>query len=84
MISESRQTQLKVEEYFDLLQYALDCEDYSLAEVYVSRLSAFSHMFNQDQEDFYEWSERFLEAAGKEEFYEPSEADEWYSYDPDC
>jgi hypothetical protein len=82
MISEIRQTQLKIEEYFELLQYSIDIDDFGTAEVYLSRLSAFTHMFNQDQEDLYEWAEKFLdEADDVNEYGGPPESSEWSDFD---
>jgi hypothetical protein len=78
MISEIRQMQLKIEEYFELLQYSIDVDDFGTAEIYLSRLSAFTHMFDQDQEDLFEWAQRFLdEAEDVNEYGGPSESPEW-------
>ena len=85
MISEYRDLQSKIEEYFDLLQHSLDIDDYYVAQTYISRLSPHTHMFDEAQQDIYDWSIRFLDEAEDVDIYgEPTESDEWYSFDPDC
>ena len=85
MNSEFRTVQLKVEEYFDMLQHSLSIDDFDIAQTYISRLSPYTHMFDEAQQDIYDWSMRFLdEAAEVDTFGGPTESEEWYSFNSDC
>lgn len=84
MISEHTKTQQKVEEYFESLDLAIGLEDFEKAEIFVSRLSDYTYMFDQDQQDYYEWAVKYVDQVSDDNYYEPTEQDEWYDFDPDC
>lgn len=86
MISESLNYHQKVEEYFETLESHMAMNNRSSVETTLARLSPFIYMFTQEQEDFYEAAVSYLEndPFADDDFYEPTEMDEWRDFDPDC
>lgn len=80
MISEVADKYQKIQEYFEALESAAEEGNIDKVDLFLAKLSPYYHMFDDDQEDLYQ----VLSAAADDEPYEPTEADEWYDYDPDC
>jgi hypothetical protein len=83
MISEGRSYFAKVNERMEMLEAAIDASNYGLMERCISRLAKYVYMFDDEQKAVYEEALHLLESPDEDE-YEPSEHDEWMSYDPDC
>ncbi len=81
MISEGRSYFAKVNERMENLEQAIEAENYGLIERCINRLSRYTYMFDNDQIGLYEQGLDMLEQPQDNE---PSEHDEWMSYDPDC
>lgn len=85
MISESHSYYAKVEEYFERLETAIEHDYYEKVTSTVAKLSRYAYMFNQDQQDAYDEAVIWLDNNEPwEDEYDPTEYDEWQSYDPDC
>lgn len=76
----------KIEEYLDRLDSALSNEDYNRSDIILHRLSSYVEFMNDEQEEYYNEAQGIVEGNlyDDEDYYEPSEIDEWHDYDPDC
>lgn len=87
----STRVAIKVGPYFDILEAALAEGNAELAIDMVSKISPYFHLLDDEHADYFHGAQYALEEdmldAYKEEYQddnEPSEMDEWFSYDPDC
>lgn len=84
----STRVAIKVGPYFDILEAALAEGNSELAIDMVSKISPYFHLLDDEHADYFHGAQYALEEnmldAYKEEYDEPSEMDEWFSYDPDC
>ena len=84
----STRVAIKVGPYFDILEAALAEGNAELAIDLVSKISPYYHFFDDEHADYFHGAQYALEEdmldAYKEEYAEPSEMDECFSYDPDC
>ena len=84
--------EIKVGPYFDILEVAMAEGNVELAETMLARISSYFHLLDDEHKDYYQGCQYAIEedlvhtfAEGyDEEEYEPTEYDEWHSYDPDC
>lgn len=84
--------EIKVGPYFDILEVAMAEQNVELAETMLNHISSYFHLLDDEHKDYYNGCKYAIEedlvhtfAEGyDEEEYEPSEYDEWQSYDPDC
>lgn len=72
----------KVEEYFEQLVAAVESDDYEKADIYLARLSVYGDCLTPEQEDYYQFAHDLVSYQGG--FKEPTEYDEWNSYDEYC
>ena len=77
---------IKIKELFDILEQDLDIGDYMHADVIVARLSKYFHLFDDEHSDYYQYAQGVIEEmlGMPEDYYEPTELDEWLDFDPDC
>jgi hypothetical protein len=61
---------------------ALDNHDLEQADILLAKASKYRHAFDEEQEDYYEWAMGIV--SNEDYFYEPTEYDEWQSFDSDC
>lgn len=84
--------EVKVGPYFDILEVAMAEGNVELAETMLARISSYFHLLDDEHKDYYQGCQYAIEedlvhtfAEGyDEEEYEPTEYDEWQSYDSDC
>jgi len=78
----------KVSPYFDILEVAMEEGNVELAEIMLARISPYSHLLDDEHIDYYYSCQYGLEQSlsdSMEEYYsEPTEYDEWQSFDADC
>ena len=84
------QIMLKINNYFDNIDAALDIKDYSTAQIYMAKLSKYFHIFDDELSDYYNYLVDALDGVGspveliEDDYYEPTELDEWHDFDQDC
>jgi len=90
-MSLASRVEVKVRPYFDILEVAMAEQNIELAETMLARISPYFHLLDDEHIDYYHGCQYAIEEnmihcfAGDEDNYdEPSEMDEWFSYDPDC
>jgi len=79
--------EIKVGPYFDILEAAMAEENIELAETMLARISNFFHLLDDEHKDYYQGCKYAIEEDLVNTFaegYEPTEYDEWQSYDSDC
>ena len=84
--------EIKVGPYFDILEVAMAEQNIELAETMLARISPYFHLLDDEHIDYYQGcqyaiEENMVHCFAKEDnddYNEPSEYDEWQSYDPDC
>ena len=84
--------EVKVGPYFDILEVAMAEQNIELAETMLARISPYFHLLDDEHIDYYQGcqyaiEENMVHCFAKEDtddYDEPSEYDEWQSYDPDC
>lgn len=78
----------KVGPYFDILEASLAEGNESLASQMLEKIAPYFHLLDDEHKDYYHGAQYALEEdmveCFSEDYDEPSEIDEWYSYDPDC
>lgn len=76
---------IKIQGYFDILELALETGDVERAEIFIGKLSKYFHLFDDELKDYYQYAQDTLDSYWEsDEYYEPSELDEWLDFDPDC
>ena len=82
--------QNKVGPYFDILEAAMAEGDTNLAEDMLDKISPYFHMLDDEHIDYYQGCQYAIETdmvhcfAKKDDYDEPTEYDEWQSFDQDC
>ena len=85
--------EVKVGPYFDILEAAMAEENIELAETMLARISSYFHLLDDEHKDYYHGCQYAIEenlvhtfANGyvEDEYDEPTEYDEWQSFDSDC
>jgi anaerobic ribonucleoside-triphosphate reductase len=74
----------KTEALLDLLEVAMSECDWYRAEIMLARLSKYYQYLDEKQIDYYNLCQVILEESFVEYYDEPTEYDEWQSYDADC
>lgn len=74
----------KTESLLDLLEVAMSECDWDRAEIMLARLSKYYQYLDEKQRDYYNLCQVILEESFVEYYDEPTEYDEWQSYDADC
>jgi hypothetical protein len=89
-MSLSPRVEVKVGPYFDILEVAMAEQNIELAETMLARISLYFHLLDDEHIDYYQGCQYAIEEnmvhcfAKEEDYDEPTEYDEWQSYDPDC
>ena len=92
-MSLSPRVEVKVGPYFDILEAAMSEQNLELAETMLARISNFFHLLDDEHKDYYQGCQyaieeglmhTFADGYDEDEYDEPTEYDEWQSYDPDC
>lgn len=88
-VSLSVRVAVKVGPYFDILEGALSEGNEDLASQMLEKISPYFHLLDDEHKDYYQGAqyaleENMIESFSTEDYYEPTEMDEWFSYDPDC
>tara|TARA_S200002703_G_scaffold154881_2_gene158347 strand:- start:2317 stop:2595 length:279 start_codon:yes stop_codon:yes gene_type:complete len=85
--------EVKVGPYFDILEAAMAEENIELAETMLARISNFFHLLDDEHKDYYQGCQyaieenlvhTFVDGYVEDEYDEPTEYDEWASYDDCC
>jgi len=85
--------EVKVGPYFDILEAAMAEENIELAETMLARISKFFHLLDDEHKDYYQGCQyaieedlvhTFADGYSEDEYDEPTEYDEWQSFDSDC
>ena len=84
--------EVKIGPYFDILEVAMAEKNIDLAKDMLVRISSYFHLLDDEHKDYYHGcqyaiEENMVDCFAKEDnddYDEPSEYDEWQSYDPDC
>jgi len=95
-MSLSPRVEVKVGPLFDILEGAMAEENIELAETMLARISLYFHLLDDEHIDYYQGCQYAIETnmvhcfAKKDDDYadddydEPTEYDEWQSFDQDC
>lgn len=91
-MSLSPRVEVKVGPYFDILEAAMAEENLALAETMLARISTYFHLLDDEHIDYYQGCKYAIQEnlvhtfteKYEEEYYEPTEYDEWSSFDSDC
>ena len=85
--------EVKVGPYFDILEAAMAEENIELAETMLARISSYFHLLDDEHKDYYHGCQYAIEenlvhtfsnGYSEDEYDEPTEYDEWQSFDSDC
>jgi len=82
--------EIKVGPYFDILEVAMAEQNIELAETMLARISAYFHLLDDEHIDYYQGCQHAIEEnmvhcfAKEDDYDEPTEYDEWQSFDSDC
>jgi len=85
--------EVKVGPYFDILEAAMAEENIELAETMLARISSYFHLLDDEHKDYYHGCQyaieenlvhTFADGYVENEYDEPTEYDEWQSFDSDC
>lgn len=76
--------EVKIQGYFDILEAALEAGDMEKAEIFIGKLSKYFHLFDDELKDYYQYAQDVADSFWEEDYYEPSEIEEWLDFDPDC
>jgi adenosine deaminase len=85
--------EVKVGPYFDILEAAMAEENIELAETMLARISSYFHLLDDEHKDYYHGCQyaieenlvhTFADGYVEDEYDEPTEYDEWQSFDSDC
>jgi len=78
----------KIEEHFIVLEAAVDVGDFEWMQTGMARLSKYYSFFTEEEISKFEEYELIIETGSLSEeydnYYEPTEYDEWQDYDSDC
>lgn len=74
----------EIDALFDILEVAMAEKDWERAELMLAKISNNYNSLNEFQMDYYNHCQAAIEIDAVEDYYEPTEFDEWQSYDPDC
>jgi|SaaInlStandDraft_1057018.scaffolds.fasta_scaffold04630_3 hypothetical protein len=75
---------VKVESLFDILEVAISEEDWERAELMLAKISIYYQKLTDFQTDYYNHCQSIVDDCYIDDYPEPSELDEWHSFDPDC
>lgn len=82
--------EVKVGPYFDILEVAMAEQNVELAETMLARISPYFHLLDDEHIDYYHGCQYAIEEnmvhhfAKEDDYDEPTEYDEWQSFDSDC
>lgn len=85
--------EVKVAPYFDILEAAMAEGNIELAETMLARISSYFHLLDDEHKDYYQGCQyaieedlvhTFADGYSEDEYDEPTEYDEWQSFDSDC
>ena len=85
--------EVKVGPYFDILEAAMAEGNIELAETMLARISSYFHLLDDEHKDYYHGCQyaieenlvhTFSDGYSEDEYDEPTEYDEWQSFDSDC
>ena len=85
--------EVKVGPYFDILEAAMAEGNIELAETMLARISSYFHLLDDEHRDYYHGCQyaieedlvhTFSDGYSEDEYDEPTEYDEWQSFDSDC
>jgi len=82
--------EIKVGPYFDILEVAMAEQNIELAETMLARISTYFHLLDDEHIDYYHGCRSAIEEntvhhfAKEDDYDEPTEYDEWQSFDSDC
>lgn len=85
--------EVKVGPYFDILEAAMAEGNIELAETMLARISSYFHLLDDEHKDYYHGCQyaieenlvhTFADGYVEDEYDEPTEYDEWQSFDSDC
>jgi len=85
--------EVKVGPYFDILEAAMAEGNIELAETMLARISSYFHLLDDEHKDYYHGCQyaieenlvhTFADGYSEDEYDEPTEYDEWQSFDSDC
>ena len=77
-------TVAQTEPLFDMLEVAMSECDWDRAELMLARISKYYEHLDANQLDYYNLCQVTLEDEWVDNYDEPTELDEWYSFDADC
>ena len=89
-MSLSPRVEVKVGPLFDILEGAMAEANVELAETMLARISLYFHLLDDEHIDYYQGCQYAIETdmvhcfAKKDDYDEPTEYDEWQSFDSDC
>jgi len=90
-MSLSPRVEVKVGPYFDILEVAMAEQNIELAETMLARISTYFHLLDDEHKDYYHGCQYAIEenmvhcfAKEEDDYDEPTEYDEWASYDDCC
>lgn len=75
---------VKVESLFDILEVSVSEGDWERAELMLAKISTYFSGLTDFQVDYYNHCQAIVEDCFYDDYPEPSELDEWHSFDPDC
>jgi len=88
-MSLSPRVEVKVGPYFDILEVAMAEQNIDLAKTMLERISLYFHLLDDEHIDYYQGcqyaiEENMVHCFAEEDYDEPTEYDEWQSFDSDC
>lgn len=83
----------KIEEHFIMLESAIEVADFEWMQTGIARLSRYYSSLTEEELNKFQEYELIIETGSvssvfadidDDNYYEPTEYDEWQDYDPDC